>query len=76
MKKWTKAEINCVELSATEQKISLDLVYDGGYIGDGKFGWFGGSENGGSCNPQPPCPDQPSTPTPDPVNPTNTDLLS
>ena len=45
MKKWEKAEINCVAISSTEQKVSLDLVYDGGYIGDGKFGWFGGSES-------------------------------
>ncbi len=61
MKKWKAAELNCLDISETAHKLSWDLVYDGGYIGDGSFGWFGGSEkDNDKPNPTP-------TPTPDPT---------
>lgn len=57
MKKWERAEINCVEISATEHQVKLSWELDGGYLGDGKIsGWFG---------PDPVCPTP--TPTPEPA---------
>ena len=61
MKKWERAEINCIEISATEHQWWPSCSRDGGYFGDGEIsGWFGPDP---APAPTPtPCP----APTPDP----------
>lgn len=42
MKKWERAEISCLDLSATEHQWKFSCELDGGYLGDGEVsGWFG-----------------------------------
>ncbi|WP_026487980.1 hypothetical protein [Butyrivibrio sp. XBB1001] len=42
MKKWERAEISCLDLSATEHQWKFSWEKDGGYLGDGEItGWFG-----------------------------------
>lgn len=49
MKKWEKAEISCVNISATEHQFRFNWELDGGYLGDGKLtGWFGPDPKCGS----------------------------
>jgi hypothetical protein len=59
MKKWEKADINCVAINETEHQVRFSFQLDGGYIGDGKVsGWFGPDPK-----PQPQNPTEPTTPT-------------
>lgn len=47
MKKWEAPAMAELEISETAHEWSLDLKWDGGYLGDGRVsGWFGGDGNG------------------------------
>ena len=51
MKKWEAPAMAELEISETAHEWSLDLKWDGGYLGDGRVsGWFGGSCGGNSNN--------------------------
>ena len=61
MKKWERAEITCLDIAETSHEWRVQLSFDGGYLGDGKFtGWFGKPESTPANIPTP-------TPAPAPI---------